>query len=206
MTDAVNEPSRRRDEHAGSVKDQNTLAKYVAGDDEAFAEIDRWIRAVLTRKYPRLALDFDDLSQTVHERLLDNAQRDGFSVRSSLRAYVLGILHYTTLERLRELYRQDVVDRRIDPDETAGTHNPYRQTRVRDRESLAHRVVHALPERCRQLWRLIYWEELSYSAVATRLGIPPGTVKSRMWHCRRKALKLFRKLGDAAGPIRNTDA
>jgi RNA polymerase sigma-70 factor, ECF subfamily len=42
-----------------------------------------------------------------------------------------------------------------------------------------HRALEALPEREREVISLAYWSDLSQSEVATRLGIPLGTVKTR---------------------------
>ena len=42
-----------------------------------------------------------------------------------------------------------------------------------------HRALEQLPQREREVLALAYWSDLSQSEVATRLGIPLGTVKTR---------------------------
>ncbi len=73
--------------------------------------------------------------------------------------------------------------------------NPYQALEEKERSCLFHRVLHLSPEMCRNLWRMTFQEQLSYEAIGGRLGIPPGTVKSRMRHCRKKAVALLRRLG-----------
>jgi DNA-directed RNA polymerase specialized sigma24 family protein len=60
---------------------------------------------------------------------------------------------------------------------------------------LLHQAVLALPAGCRELWFLVLVEKLSYEEVGAHLAIPPGTVKSRMFHCRRKLLDLLERAG-----------
>ena len=46
--------------------------------------------------------------------------------------------------------------------------------------------ISALPEREQEVVMLILWSELSYEDAATALGIPVGTVRSRLSRARAK--------------------
>lgn len=53
-----------------------------------------------------------------------------------------------------------------------------------------------LPETHRQVFELGVLQELDYREIATQLGIPVGTVKSRMYHAVRKLRQLALDAGD----------
>jgi RNA polymerase sigma-70 factor, ECF subfamily len=53
-----------------------------------------------------------------------------------------------------------------------------------------------LPERDRDVVVLVAWEELSYEEVAAALGIPQGTVRSRLNRARRTLRELLGDIGN----------
>jgi len=167
---------------------------YLAGETAAFAEVDRWVRSDLRRSYPRLGGELDDLCQTVHEKLLRELREGRFRGDSTLRTYVARITHYTAIDRLRELYRERALVTEFGAEQAEATENPYEGLEEPDEGRMLHRVLLALPAGCRELWRLVLVEKLSYAEIGQRLAIPPGTVKSRMWHCRRKAMAALERL------------
>jgi RNA polymerase sigma factor (sigma-70 family) len=61
---------------------------------------------------------------------------------------------------------------------------------VRQERRLACRVLLALPRKCRQLWRMIFFGKLAYRDAAERLGVAEGSVKRQMWECRQIAQQL----------------
>ncbi|QKG20797.1 RNA polymerase sigma factor [Actinomadura verrucosospora] len=60
-------------------------------------------------------------------------------------------------------------------------------------------AIAALPAAQREVLLLVTWAELTYDEAAEALGVPPGTVRSRMNRIRRR---LRDALGDAADPRR----
>ena len=63
------------------------------------------------------------------------------------------------------------------------------------------RVYRLMSADCRRLWKMIFWDNLSYSQIAERVGIKEGTVKSRFARCKEKAILLRRKLTEKEGPF-----
>jgi RNA polymerase sigma-70 factor (ECF subfamily) len=70
--------------------------------------------------------------------------------------------------------------------------SPEEQAMDADRAEQLRELVARLPERLAQAILLRYFEELSEREVADRLGIPVGTVKSRI----HNGLKLMRELDE----------
>jgi len=181
-----------QEEHRIRDEDAARVDGYLVGDAGVFGEVDRWIAIELRHRYPGLSAEHEDLCQTVHEKLLDNLRAGRYEGRSALRTYVTGITHHTAVDRVRQLRRhreglaflarEAAVDREARPGAE------------RFDVKLLHRVVMALPAACKELWYLTFVESLGYQEIGRRLSIPEGTVKSRMWHCRKKAGAALRRL------------
>jgi RNA polymerase sigma-70 factor (ECF subfamily) len=190
---------RGEEARAGAEADLRLVEDYLAGRAEAFEEIEGWILREIDRRYLWLRSEREDLCQSVHEKLLRNLRSGSFGHRSTLRTYVAALTHHSAIDRLRRIYREA----RLHP--SAGSSlldpsaNPYDAVEQTERTRLLHRVVSMSPQICRSMWKMIFLERLPYGEVARRLGIPAGTVKSRMWHCRRKALALLGRLERVRG-------
>ena len=74
---------------------------------------------------------------------------------------------------------------RLDLVEAASEEPEERIERRELRERLAE-AMQSLPARHREILVLRHFEELSYKEIAARLGIPEGTVMSRLFHARKK--------------------
>jgi RNA polymerase sigma factor (sigma-70 family) len=162
-----------------------------AGDRDAFGQLfDLYARAVYNHGF-RLTADWaladDVVSATFLEawRLRGRVEPDG----GSLRPWLLGIATNITrnLRRGDRRYRAAALAcSRLDqvvPDH-AGTVD----SRVDDgsRLAAAMAVLAALPRADREVFTLCVWEELDYASAAKALGIPIGTVRSRLSRAREK--------------------
>jgi len=122
--------------------------------------------------------------------------------RDSARPWLYGIAanlvakhHRSESRRLRAMAR--VSARRVLPDDPAE-----RAVAAADAGVLWARVVDAigtLPEAERQVLLLYAWEELSYEEIASALGVPVGTVRSRLSRGRARLAALTRERDTAVG-------
>jgi RNA polymerase sigma factor (sigma-70 family) len=175
--------------------DLSTIDRYLDGDESAFHDVDIWIRREIASRYSLLSNEAEDLCQSIHIKLLENLRSGRFHGRSSLRTYVIGITHYTAIDRIRQVYRERLHAPGWDPLGGSASESPYRSIAdLQDRQVL-HLAVLQAPEACKVLWRLTYLERLPYDEVGRRLSISAGTVKSRMWYCRRKLLAVIERIG-----------
>jgi RNA polymerase sigma-70 factor (ECF subfamily) len=61
-----------------------------------------------------------------------------------------------------------------------GQRSPAAQVETRERDASIRRAVEKLPERLKQVVRLVFFRGLKYQEAADALSLPVGTVKSRM--------------------------
>jgi RNA polymerase sigma-70 factor, ECF subfamily len=130
----------------------------------------RYARA-LTRDGSRV----DDLVQSCLLRAV--AKRHLWQAGTDLRAWLFTMLHNQNVNEVRRLVREGVA---IPVEDVAGvlaaSSNVEASLQLRDLE----RAIASLPEQQRQVIRLVGLEDRGYQEVAGILGIPVGTVRSRL--------------------------
>lgn len=101
-----------------------------------------------------------------------------FTGRSRVSTWVFGIARNQAYNLLRREKRGDRRPREefVLPDPSDGVHE---ELRVLD-------ALATLPSDQREVVFLTFYEGLSYAQIASILGIPEGTVKSRMYHAKRR--------------------
>lgn len=165
---------------------------YVAGEAEAVRVVDRWIQAVVRSRHWGLGDDHDDILQDTRRRLFENLVRERFRGESSLKTYVIQIAKHVSIEFLRKKIRARADD--IDGlDLEDGAPDPEQELEAKEREHLAREALSRMPARCRELFWMIFAERLAYDEIAERLGVAPGTVKSRASRCRAFLSKYLKE-------------
>jgi RNA polymerase sigma-70 factor (ECF subfamily) len=176
-------------------QDRRIIENYLAGREAEFRLVEDWIGREIDLRYARLRDEREDLCQQVHEKLVGNLRAGRFRSESAFRTYVISVVHYTCIDMLRSRFLRP--SGALLDDYPAAWGNPYREALARDARQILHRILHASPEICRRLWRMIFVDRLHYREIGGLLGIPAGTVKSRMHGCRQRALAIFRRLAGA---------
>jgi RNA polymerase sigma-70 factor (ECF subfamily) len=64
-----------------------------------------------------------------------------------------------------------------------------------DKGRLLRRCIDALPTEYREIVDLVYYHELSLSEASAVVGIPEGTVKTRMFNARKRLSELLKQAG-----------
>ncbi len=156
------------------------------------------------RRYSRLLTGDPARADDLLQDTLERASRkwalwrptDGPEGRAgSLRAWLLTMMHHVHLNQVRDR-REHLHEPFADEHETL--HEPVRQVQVRlDLE----RALMQLPAPAREVLLLVCVEELSYEATARVLGVPVGTVMSRLSRARERLRQLMEGTA-VAGPLR----
>jgi RNA polymerase sigma-70 factor (ECF subfamily) len=151
------------------------------------ADVIAWLPQL--RRYARAltgdAAWADDLVQDTAERAL--AHWKAFRPQSNLRAWLLTILRHLYIDQLRQ--RREVA---VDDDSAPWRHleTPHGEVDglvLRD----VQRALYVLPLKQREVLLLVCVEELSYQEAATVLGVPIGTVMSRLARARERMRELL---------------
>lgn len=174
--------------HRGFLKSVETSAGFEA---EALASVDSLYRTAL--RLTRDPADAEDLVQDTYLKAFRAADR--FERGTNLRAWLFTILHNTARNRARDRARDTVtvnseaVDRAADAPAfgLSGVPIDTPETQlIRDTlDPELKAAIDALPEAFRQAVWLRDVEEFSYAEIAEMLGVPIGTVMSRISRGRR---------------------
>ena len=161
-----------------------------AFEAEALASLDSLYRAAL--RLTRVPADAEDLVQETYLKAFRSADR--FEPGTNLRAWLFTILHNTARNRARDRARDHVVidSEVVDQAADGAAYGP--SPAVATPETLLIRdtltpelqgAIDALPEAFREAVWLRDVEEFSYAEIAQMLGVPAGTVMSRISRGRR---------------------
>ncbi len=135
------------------------------------------------RRYARsLVRNPDEAEDLVHDALVKAYERKStFRRGANLRTWLLSILHNAHVDRLRKARsmarRHDGAAAEMEPSMPAGQDHAVRLRQVRD-------AFFSLPEEQREALHLVAIEDLSYQEAASALGIPVGTLMSRISRAR----------------------
>ena len=75
------------------------------------------------------------------------------------------------------------------------TRSPDEALAQTERRRLLHQVVEQLSEEKQVVFRMVYDTQMETRQVASELGIPVGTVKSRLYHARQQIARSWRDVG-----------
>ncbi len=173
---------------ASGTADVRLLHRLRQRDEAALAEVLERCGAELARVAWLLLGDRDAVEEVVQQTLIAAWEGAGrTSPETTLRAWLMGIL----VRRSREWQRREARRRRHESRAWEWRAEQVSSPPVARSERLAEvrAAIRALPRRLREVVVLHYDEGMRIAEVAEALGLPVGTVKSRL----RRAFQLLRK-------------
>ena len=115
-----------------------------------------------------------------------------FDGRSRVSTWILGIAHRQALKALSRVKRAER-DPGVDAEE--GPEGPESLAARRELASALGRALAQLPPEQRAVVELTYYHGCSYPEISTIIGCPVNTVKTRMFHARRRLRGLLTAAG-----------
>jgi len=185
--------------------DETLIAQVLEGDAEAFEAILVRYADAVRRHVARMVRDetaADDLTQETFLRVWTRAEQ--WNGVGPFRAWLFRVATNLALNALRSSRRrrQRSLDVPTDPagstdedDENyapgwmidAAALGPDAWAELAERRELCRRLIEGLPEDKRRVLRLLHEDQMDVRGVAESLGIPQGTVRSRLHY----ALKML---------------
>ena len=114
-----------------------------------------------------------------------------FAGRSKVTTWMLGIAHHKVLNHWRRQGSRvfTEVDETLE-DESESANLEKALSAVQDAERLRE-CLGKLSDAHREVIHLVFFEELDYAEIATVMGVPEGTVKSRVHHAKNRLQQLL---------------
>jgi RNA polymerase sigma-70 factor (ECF subfamily) len=170
------------------------IARAQAGDKAAYGHlVQRYQRLVVSVAY-RHGLDLaeaEDVAQETFVKAWLALPRYRESA-GSLRAWLCRIAINTT----RDVHRRERPAQELDEHMPDSDHNPADQAEAQSKRWAVRRALDQLPAASRAALVLREYEGLSYAEIADALGIPLGTVMSRLNYARSRLRELLMEAGE----------
>jgi RNA polymerase sigma-70 factor (ECF subfamily) len=143
----------------------------------------------------RLTADAALAEDIVSEVFLDVwRQAVGFKGKSRVSTWILAIARYKALSALRGRSDEQLDDCTAtaiaDPADDPGM-----MAEQQDRSRIVRKCLSQLSTTHREMLDLVYYQEKSVEEVAQIIGVPCGTVKTRMFYARKRMEKLLETAG-----------
>ena len=180
------------------------IQRCLAGDQAAWEQIVRTYR----RRVFNIAYKFtgrhdlaEDLTQDVFVKIFKSL--DTFDRRANFQTWLVSVSRNLCIDHYRRVRKErETVDRDVDAGDltpASGDLGPYVLLERSDRRELLRRGLDGLAPTLRSAVMLRDIHELSYQEIADRLGVPEGTVKSRINRGRLELARQIRKVQESGG-------
>lgn len=173
------------------AEDEELLARFIRGDDAAFTElVSRHQRELFTflRRFVNDASAADDLFQETFLQVYRSAQ--SFDRSRRFRPWVYAIAANKARDYLRAAGRRRTqsLDSPFGSPDSQRSHDPPELNQPsaaqmlveQDEAQRIRQVLAGLPDIYREVLTLSYFHRFAYKEISEMLGIPLGTVKSRL--------------------------
>jgi RNA polymerase sigma factor (sigma-70 family) len=169
------------------LADADLVARCRLGDQEAWAELverfSRYVYAIATRVYGLDQHAAEDVFQEVFTRTYERLGelRDDAAVRPWIATLTRRLCVDTMRAAGREQPEEEIVDPRSVEEGIAEL----------DEAMTVHEALKSLPEHCEDVLDRFFSRDESYRTIGDALGLPPGTIASRISRCLGRLRRYF---------------
>jgi len=194
-------PLESAEAHAGPAHDRRLVALCRTGDPEAFARLVAMHEGMVFNLAARLLGDGEEARDAAQEVFLKVYRTlPGFEGRSSLKTWIYRIVVNQCHNRRRFWHRrrrdrEEALDDRVE----ARVAGPFEETLRHERARRVQTALLDLRFEQRTVLVLREVEGLSCEEIATSLGVPEGTVKSRLSRAREALRRRLQGLIEEGG-------
>lgn len=133
----------------------------------------------------------EDIFQEVFIKVNSNIQT--FKELSSIKTWIIRITINTCKDYLKSAYHSKVVPMMDFVEDAITSENDFEEIEAKETKATVKDAVMALPEHYRDVVLCVYMNEMSLDDTSQALGIPVGTVKSRLARAKDKLKYLLER-------------
>ncbi|MBI5475810.1 MAG: RNA polymerase sigma factor [Ignavibacteriales bacterium] len=172
------------------LTDSAIVDGFLEGNQECFLFIRSWIDEIIQRCLWIEQIDPNDLRSDTEYKLLINFRTNQFHNKSALKAYVQKITRNTLIDAVRRR-RNQPLRLQIDP---VSPDDPIDTVIKKEEISIFERIFDLIDSKCRDLWKMIFYDRLSYKKIAEIHQVKDSTIKIRVYRCKEEAIKIFKRI------------
>ena len=175
-----------------ATSDAGLAARCRAGDEAAWAELverfSRYVYAICVQGFRLSPHDAEDAFQDVFAKAY--VQLGTLRDDNALRPWIGQLTRRTCIDRLRSGSREHAAED-VEPEGADET------LQLLDEALTVHEALAQLPDNCREILDRFFAQDESYRTIGEALGLPGGTIASRISRCLEKLRSLMEEDGSA---------
>jgi RNA polymerase sigma-70 factor (ECF subfamily) len=175
-----------------TASDESLFRASAEGDQQAFSELyERHVRAIYNYLFRRLAdwSEAEDLTAVVFLEAY-RRRKEVVVFEGKLLPWLYGIATNVLRNRRRALRRHRDLMAQLASAPSKATPDASARAEAAEQMRAVLRQVATLPHKQQDVVALCLWSGLSYEEAATALGVPVGTVRSRLARARATLMEL----------------
>ncbi len=185
-----------RSKLTAELTDAVLVARCREGDDEAWRELverfSRYVYAIAVQGFRLAPHDAEDVFQDVFARVYERL--DSLREDDAVRPWIAQLTRRLCIDRLRSGAREQ-------PGEEELADVPAEDVLAEVEQAFdVHEALAELPENCQEILDRFFARDESYRTIGDSLGLPAGTIASRISRCLDKLRSAFEGRNGPAAP------